>query len=239
LDYGSLAYQLVKVGHIVAVVAWRAGMLYLPRLFVYHADAAPGSDKSETFKVMERRLLKAILNPAMAATWVFGLALAWGGGFLAAPWLHAKLGLVVVLSGLHGYLAGLTRAFATDRNSHPARFYRILNEGPTVLLILIVFLVVLKPFSGPAPSDAEEWQRSLQAARRACICRPSFHCRRAFQSTGLRSSQGQRPVRAPSARRPRPARKTCPCPAFDSAPPFRSARSGSNQSPQQGLPCGK
>jgi len=146
LDYGSLAYQLVKVGHIVAVVAWMAGMLYLPRLFVYHADAAPGSDKSETFKVMERRLLKAILNPAMAATWVFGLALAWGGGFLAAPWLHAKLGLVVVLSGLHGYLAGAVRKFAEDKNEKPARHWRIVNEIPTLLMVVIVVLVIVKPF---------------------------------------------------------------------------------------------
>jgi len=141
-----MVYEVLKALHIVAVIAWMAGLLYLPRLFVYHADTQAGSPQSETFKVMERRLLRGIMNPAMVAVWIFGLALAWGGGFLAAPWLHAKLGLVVVLSGLHGYLAGRTRAFATDRNSHPARFYRILNEGPTVLLILIVFLVVLKPF---------------------------------------------------------------------------------------------
>jgi putative membrane protein len=123
-----------------------AAMLYLPRLFVYHAGVAPGSDASQTFKVMERRLLKAIANPAMAATWVFGLLLAWGAGFFTAPWLHAKLLLVVILSGLHALFARTTREFAEDRNRRSARFYRVVNEAPTVLLVLIVFLVVLKPF---------------------------------------------------------------------------------------------
>jgi putative membrane protein len=146
LDYGSLGYNLVKTGHIVAVVAWMAGMLYLPRLFVYHADTEPGSQQSETFKVMERRLLKAIINPAMGATWLFGLLLAWGGGFLSAPWLHAKLVLVLILSGLHGFLVRCLKAFATDRNRRSARFFRILNEAPTIILILVVFLVVVKPF---------------------------------------------------------------------------------------------
>jgi protoporphyrinogen IX oxidase len=146
LAYGSLGYDLVKAAHIVAMVAWMAGMLYLPRLFVYHADAAPGSDTSETFKVMERRLLKAILNPAMIATWVFGIALAIASGFYLAPWLHAKIALVLVLSGVHGYLARQVKLFATDANRRPARFFRILNEVPTLLLILIVLLVVVKPF---------------------------------------------------------------------------------------------
>jgi protoporphyrinogen IX oxidase len=146
LDYGSLGYDLVKTGHIVSMVAWMAGMLYLPRLFVYHADTAPGTQQSETFKVMERRLLKAIINPAMGATWIFGLLLAWGGGFFSASWLHAKLVLVLVLSGLHGFLVRCVKDFAADRNQRPSRFYRILNEVPTVILILIVFLVVVKPF---------------------------------------------------------------------------------------------
>jgi putative membrane protein len=146
LEYGSLGYDLIKTGHIVAMVAWMAGMLYLPRLFVYHADTAPGTPQSETFKVMERRLLKAIINPAMAATWIFGLLLAWGSGFYSAPWLHAKLVLVLILSGLHGFLARCVKDFAADANRRPARFYRILNEAPTVILILIVFLVVVKPF---------------------------------------------------------------------------------------------
>jgi putative membrane protein len=146
LAIGSLAYDLVKAAHIIAMVAWMAGMLYLPRLFVYHADATLGSETSETFKVMERRLLKAIINPAMIATWILGLALAWASGFYLAPWLHAKIALVLVLSGLHGFLARQVKVFAADANRRPARFFRILNEVPTVLLILIVLLVVVKPF---------------------------------------------------------------------------------------------
>src|SRR5262249_28019620 len=129
-----------------AVIAWMAGMLYLPRLFVYHAEAAPGSVQSETFKVMERRLLKAIINPAMGATWIFGLLLAWKSGFYAAPWLHAKFALVLVLSGVHGFFSKTVKDFAADRNKRPARFYRIINEVPTLLMILIVILVVVKPF---------------------------------------------------------------------------------------------
>ena len=146
MGYGSLGYDLVKVAHIVSLVAWMAGMLYLPRLFVYHADAERGSTLSETFKVMERRLLKGIVNPAMGATWFFGLVLAWSGGFFTAPWLHAKLAFVILLSALHGYFSRTVKDFAADRNRRSAKFYRILNEVPTVLLILIVLLVVLKPF---------------------------------------------------------------------------------------------
>jgi putative membrane protein len=126
-----------------------AGMLYLPRLFVYHASAKPGSELSETFKVMEWRLLKLIINPAMIAVWLLGLTLIWLMGkdaFLQAGWLHAKLVLVLVMSGLHGYFARLVKQFAADRNTRPPRFYRIVNEIPTVLLILIVLLAVVKPF---------------------------------------------------------------------------------------------
>src|SRR5690606_5616889 len=122
------------------------GMLYLPRLFVYHADAPPGSLQSETFKIMERRLLKAIMTPAMIATWAFGLWLAWSAGFFAAGWLHAKLLLVVLMSGLHGFFAKLVKDFAVDRNKRPARFFRLVNEAPTLVLIGIVLLVVIKPF---------------------------------------------------------------------------------------------
>jgi len=146
MDYGSLGYDLVKSAHIVSVIAWMAAMLYLPRLFVYHADSPAGSPQSETFKVMERRLMRAIMTPAMVATWLFGLALAWGAGFFSAPWLHAKLLLVVILSGLHGFLARVTRDFATDTNRRSARFFRIINEVPALIMILIVLLVVLKPF---------------------------------------------------------------------------------------------
>jgi putative membrane protein len=139
-------YLWLKAFHIIAVIAWMAGMLYLPRLFIYHCEAEPGSKQSETFKVMERRLLKAIINPAMIATWILGLWLAWDAGFFSSGWLHAKLTLVLILSGVHGWFARLTRDFANDRNRHSQKFYRYLNEVPTVLMILIVVLVVVKPF---------------------------------------------------------------------------------------------
>ena len=144
-------YEWIKAFHIIAVIAWMAGMLYLPRLFVYHCAAEMGSVQSETFKVMERRLLRAIINPAMIATWVFGLWLAWLGpdsryGWFASGWLWAKIVLVLALSAVHGLLARWRKDFAQDRNRHSQKFYRIINEVPTVLMILIVLLVVLKPF---------------------------------------------------------------------------------------------
>jgi putative membrane protein len=144
-----MMYLWIKAFHIIAVISWMAGMLYLPRLFVYHAGVKPGSEQSETFKVMERRLLKAIINPAMIATWLLGLAMIWLMGkdaLLASTWLHAKLVLVIAMSALHGYFVRLVKQFATDRNSHSARYYRIINEIPTVLLILIVILATVKPF---------------------------------------------------------------------------------------------
>jgi protoporphyrinogen IX oxidase len=139
-------YEWLKAFHLIAAIAWMAGMLYLPRLFVYHCDAEPGSRQSETFKVMEQRLLKAIINPAMAATWILGLWLAWQAGWFAAGWLHAKLALVVALSAVHGLLVRHVREFAADRNRHSAKYFRIINELPTVLMIGIVLLAVLKPF---------------------------------------------------------------------------------------------
>jgi len=144
-------YAWLKAFHIIAVIAWMAGMLYLPRLFVYHCAAEIGSIQSETFKVMERRLLRLIINPAMIATWILGLSLAWLGpdprfGWYNAGWLQAKIALVLVLSGVHGLLARWCKDFAADRNRHSQRFYRIINEVPTALMILIVLLVVLKPF---------------------------------------------------------------------------------------------
>jgi len=139
-------YLWLKAFHIISVIAWMAGMLYLPRLFVYHCDAEPGSKQSETFKVMERRLLKAIINPAMIATWIFGVWLAFDGHWLGAPWLWAKVALVLALSGVHGYFVRLVKQFAADRNQHSRKFYRILNEVPTALMIAIVLLVTLKPF---------------------------------------------------------------------------------------------
>jgi protoporphyrinogen IX oxidase len=141
-----MLYDWIKAFHIIAVIAWMAGMLYLPRLFVYHCQAEIGSRQSETFKVMERRLLKAIINPAMIATWLLGLALAYESGFYAAHWLWAKVVLVLVLSGVHGHFVRLVKDFAADRNRHSQKFYRIINEIPTVLMIGIVILAVVKPF---------------------------------------------------------------------------------------------
>jgi putative membrane protein len=139
-------YPWLKAAHVIAVIAWMAGMLYLPRLFVYHAESEPGSRQSETFKVMERRLLTMIINPAMAATWILGLWLAWDGGWFSSPWLQVKIALVVILSAVHGLFTGSVRAFAEDRNTRSQRFYRMINEVPTVLMIGIVILVIVKPF---------------------------------------------------------------------------------------------
>jgi putative membrane protein len=139
-------YLWAKAIHVIAVISWMAGMLYLPRLFIYHCEAEPGSAQSETFKVMEQRLLRAIINPAMTVTWVFGLWLAWEGFSFQPGWLHAKIALVLALSGFHGYFSGAVRRFAEDRNTKSARHWRFMNEGPTVLMILIVVLVIVKPF---------------------------------------------------------------------------------------------
>lgn len=139
-------YDWVKALHVIAVISWMAGLLYLPRLFVYHVDAERGSQQSETFKIMERRLLRAIINPAMVVAWAAGLWLAWRGFGFAGGWLHAKLALVLALSGLHGYLSAAVRRFAEDRNEKPARHWRIVNEVPTLLMIVIVVLVIVKPF---------------------------------------------------------------------------------------------
>jgi len=141
-----MLYEWLKAFHIIAVIAWMAGMLYLPRLFVYHCEAPVGSPQSETFKVMERRLLKAIINPAMIATWGLGIWLAWISGFYISPWLHLKVLLVLILSGVHGLFVRWVRDFATDKNQHSQKFYRIINEVPTLLMIGIVILVVIKPF---------------------------------------------------------------------------------------------
>jgi putative membrane protein len=144
-EMASLAIW-IKALHIFSVIAWMAGLFYLPRLFVYHADAKRGSELSETFKVMERRLLKGIMNPAMIATWITGLYVAYAFGYFRDGWLHGKLALVLILSGYHGYLVRRVRAFAEDRNDKGNRFYRVLNEVPTLLLLGILVLVVVKPF---------------------------------------------------------------------------------------------
>ena len=141
-------YPWIKALHVIAVISWMAGMLYLPRLFVYHVEAAPGSDKSDTFKVMERRLLRAIINPAMGLAWIFGLLMLATPGIVdwSEGWIYVKLVAVVLMSGLHGQLSRWRKDFEADRNRRSARFYRLANEVPTVLLIVIVIMVIVKPF---------------------------------------------------------------------------------------------
>jgi putative membrane protein len=139
-------YDWIKAAHVISIIAWMAGMLYLPRLFVYHARAAKGSELSETLKVMERRLLRGIINPAMAAAWIFGLLMVWLGDHWQEHWLHAKLTLVIIMQIVHACLSRWRRDFANDANKHSDRFYRFVNEVPTVLLIGIVILVIVKPF---------------------------------------------------------------------------------------------
>ena len=141
-----MLYNWLLALHIIAVMAWMAGMLYLPRLYVYHARATKGSELSETFKVMERRLLRGIINPAMIAAWLLGLTLAWQGDHWREGWFHAKLLWLVGMQIVHAALARWRRAFANDANIHSDRFYRVMNEVPTVILIVIVILAVVKPF---------------------------------------------------------------------------------------------
>ena len=142
----GVAYPWIKALHVVSVIAWMAGMLYLPRLYVYHADARTGSELSETFKVMERRLLRAIINPAMIASWIFGLLLVAHLDLWTAGWMHAKFALLIAMQLAHAGYARWRRHFAADANRHDPRFYRIMNEVPTLLLIGIVILVVVQPF---------------------------------------------------------------------------------------------
>ncbi|ABS62879.1 conserved hypothetical protein [Parvibaculum lavamentivorans DS-1] len=147
LDFLAGYYVWIKALHIISVIFWMAGMAYLPRLFVYHAEAAPGSDKSETFKIMERRLLRGIVNPAMIATFLFGiLMLVLNPGLLSDGWMHVKLALILVMSALHGFFSRWRKEFERDGNQRDARFYRIVNEGPPLLVIFIVLLAVAKPF---------------------------------------------------------------------------------------------
>jgi protoporphyrinogen IX oxidase len=144
----TAVYPWIKAFHVVSMVAWMAGLFYLPRLYVYHCETTPGSVESERFKVMEHRLLKQITTPAMIATWVFGVTLVltprvidWGWG-----WWHVKLAAVILMTGFHGMLARWRRDFLMDRNTRPARFYRIANEVPTLLLVVIVVMVIVRPF---------------------------------------------------------------------------------------------
>ncbi len=139
-------YLVVKSLHIIAVISWMAGLLYLPRLFVYHANAVPGGEASEMLKIMERKLLRLIMNPAMIATYLFGIMLAVELNTWNAGWLHAKLALVILLTGAHHVMVRHFKAFRDDRNTKSQRYFRLLNEAPTVLMIVIVILVVIKPF---------------------------------------------------------------------------------------------
>ena len=148
MSFLSPIYFWVKAFHIISIIAWMAGLLYLPRLFVYHAGVAANSDTSQTFKVMERRLLRAIMTPAMIATYVFGILLAMTPGVVDwhERWFIAKLCLVAALTVIHFMLAAWRRDFAADRNRRSPRFYRIVNEVPTLLMIVIVILVAVRPF---------------------------------------------------------------------------------------------
>ncbi|HVC60865.1 MAG TPA: protoporphyrinogen oxidase HemJ [Acetobacteraceae bacterium] len=148
LDVLRTVYPWIKAMHVIAMVAWMAGLFYLPRLYVYHCETAPGSPESERFKVMERRLLRQIATPAMIATWTFGIVLVltpgildWGWG-----WWHVKLAAVILLSGFHGMVSRWRRDFLVDRNVRPQGFYRLANEVPTLLLAVIVVMVIVRPF---------------------------------------------------------------------------------------------
>lgn len=139
-------YLWLKAFHVIAVIAWMAGLFYLPRLFIYHTDAPVGSEQSETFKVMERRLLKVIMNPAMMISWGLGLYLAYDGFRFQGGWLHAKILLVVLLTLAHMHQSRAVRQYAADGPRQSARYWRMMNEVPTILMMLIVILVIVKPF---------------------------------------------------------------------------------------------
>ncbi|HEX4297953.1 MAG TPA: protoporphyrinogen oxidase HemJ [Devosia sp.] len=148
MDWTGFALTWVKALHVISVIAWIAGMMYLPRLFVYHAAAETGSIQSETFKIMERRLYRGIITPAMVLTWVFGLTMVFTPGIIdwhqGWPWVKAVA--VILLTGIHGYYGRQVRNFAADRNTRPQGFWRVVNELPFVLVIIIVIMVIVKPF---------------------------------------------------------------------------------------------
>ena len=148
LDLLAPAYPWLKALHLIAVIAWMAGMLYLPRLFVYHSEIPRGGPEHARFVIMERRLLKAIINPAMIATWLLGITLVLTPGVIdwTAGWWHTKLLCVILMSGFHGYLSANHRRFAADERPKSQRYWRIANEVPTVLMIIIVIMVIVKPF---------------------------------------------------------------------------------------------
>lgn len=136
----------LKALHVIAIISWMAGLLYLPRLFVYHSQVSTGTQQSETFKVMERRLYRYIMNPAMMVAWLSGLLLIWLGGYIIEAWLHAKFILVILLTVAHVHLGRLAHAFGRDENSKSERYFRIINEVPTLIMIAVVILVIVKPF---------------------------------------------------------------------------------------------
>ena len=147
-DFFNSYYELIRAGHIIAVISWMAGMLYLPRLFIYHVDAKVGSEMSETFKIMERRLLRIIMNPAMIATWIFGCLMLYARWdlFMISHWMHAKLLFVIMMTGVHHVYLKYFKAFRDDKNEKSTKFFRILNEVPTIIMILIVVMAVVEPF---------------------------------------------------------------------------------------------
>ncbi len=146
-DFILSHYDWFKALHVISVISWMAGLLYLPRLFVYHADADKGSELSETLKIMERRLLRIIMNPAMIATFIFGICMIWGNpDLLKQGWMHGKITFVILLTGFHHALGKWRKQFLRDENKRPAKFYRRVNEIPTLLMIAIVIFVIVKPF---------------------------------------------------------------------------------------------
>ena len=148
-DYILAHYDVFRALHVIFVISWMAGMLYLPRLYVYHADAEKGSELSETFKIMERKLLRVIINPAMILTFIFGGCMAAAQTqFFHQPWFHIKLTAVILMSVFHMFLARWRKDFLKDKNTRSSKFYRKVNEIPAVLMIIIVFMVIVKPFGG-------------------------------------------------------------------------------------------
>lgn len=146
-DFLITNYDWLRALHVIAVISFMAGMLYLPRLFVYHAQAVKGSDLSETLKVMERRLLRAIINPAMIVMTIIGGLMIWANPeLMKGGWMHAKLFLVLLMFGCHGAFSKWRKQFAADQNTRPHTFYRLWNEVPTVAMVIIVILVIVKPF---------------------------------------------------------------------------------------------
>lgn len=147
IEWLAQYYLYLKALHVIAIIAWMAGLLYLPRLFVYHAGVAADSEAAMLFQVMERRLLRFIMNPAMIASWLLGLLMLWASpALLEHGWMHVKLGAVVAMTVLHQLFARWRKDFATGHNKRPARFYRLWNEAPTLLLIIIVIMAVAEPF---------------------------------------------------------------------------------------------